>query len=121
MTTADSIKFELLSEGMEDFLGLWEFLWIARESMGIQDPETAKEVALAMVREFIEEGLVIPGNPVEPGPDFDPWNLSPDETMSRIEDRWKSLGHAPTTGEIAWFVTTLKGESWVRAYDRKVD
>ncbi len=114
MGTIEQLKIALVAEGVEDFLGLWEFLWEARETLGVTESPRDREVALDLVRDLLEEGLIQPGAPIDQGPGFDPWELSPSEALKRIEAEWDLLDDDPFTGDIVWFVTTPKGENWLR-------
>jgi hypothetical protein len=112
----DSIKFDLLTEGGEDFLGLWEFLWEVHEILGITDAEDARAKTLGIIRGYLEEGLIAPGFPIENGPDFAAWDLPPDETIAMIVGEWDRLEREPVMGDILWFITTDRGKEWLQSH-----
>ncbi len=112
----DSIKLHLLTEGSEDFLGLWEVLWEVHETLCIKDVNVARAQTLDIIRGYLEEGLIVPGFPIDKGPDFAVWDLPPDETMNMIVHDWDLLGREPVTGDILWFITTDRGKDWLRNF-----
>lgn len=124
----------------DDEVGLWEVVWnVTRDlvnqqpgggellskmaprpwdaELGAQlaerkraiDPNLVREKVLHIVRDLLDAGLIDAGFPADHGR-WESWNLSPAETMSRIEAEWDALGHPPTIGDIVWFVSTIEGD-----------
>ncbi len=108
----------LLAEGGEDYLGLWQFLWEVRETLGIEDPRQARAKTMELVGRCLAHELIAPGFPVGSGPGFDPWNLPAAEALERIRVEWDALENEPFTGDVCWFVTTSKGKEWLARYRR---
>lgn len=109
MATLTDVKRDLVAEAAEDFLGFWLVLSQVQNVLGVEEKPTDRELTLKIVRELLVEDLLLPGSPIDQGPDFDPWNLPVDEAMSRLEKAWDELDDEPFTGDIAWFTATPKG------------
>lgn len=105
-----AMKRELLVEGVEDYVGLWEFPPLVRRHLRTQDPEEVKTVALSLLGELIREDMFAPGELAEQG-GFTPWSVPPEESFRLIEELWNGLGRDPNMGDdIPWFNLTAKGE-----------
>ncbi len=105
-----SIKREFLEEALEDYVGLWQFPQEIRRHSAPVNPQTIKDLSIRLVRELVGEGLFVPGELTENG-GFDPWPLSAQESITRIEQLWEDLGREPNLGDDApWFDLTKKGE-----------
>lgn len=110
MTVTTEIQKDLLAEGLEDYVGLWAFVWCARERMGIEDPARRRSIAMGMVGQMLREGLMRPGDPEPDYSGFKLWELSTEESLSEIEREWDELGREPNIGEIAHFQITHRGK-----------
>ena len=115
------IKLDLLSEGRDDFLGLWEILWVVTETLGVDDDIAAKKQTLGIVWELLVEGHLQVGDVAPGGASLTAWEVPVDEAIDRIAVAWNFLRREPRTGEIAWFETTRKGEEWLAAHGSKRD
>lgn len=102
------LEKSLLREAAEDHRGLWIFPWSLREEFGIEDHEERRRITLRMVSDLLGAGLLRAGFP-KGRLDFEPWTLSADEAVKRIEREWDALGREPDIGEIVWFDITEKG------------
>jgi len=71
------------------------------------DPNLVRERVLQVIRDLLDAGLIDAGFPGKQGT-WESWNLSPAETMRRIEAEWDALGHPPTIGDIVWFISTIE-------------
>ena len=73
------------------------------------DPNLVREKVLQVIRDLLEAGLIDAGFPGDHGK-WASWNLSPAETMRRIDAEWDALGHPPNIGDIVWFISTIEGD-----------
>lgn len=106
---------EVLLEGLDDYLGLWEFVASVRDN-GTVSPRTVREEVLTLVRKLLEEGLVEAGFPTREG-GFAPEDAEAPELLERISGEWDELNREPDIGDIVWFKLTDKG----RRHARKLD
>ena len=110
MERLGKMKRELLLEGMEDYVGLWEFPVLVRRHLRVEDPEEVREVALELLGELVREGTLVPGELAEKG-GFTPWSIPPERAVRLIDELWSELGRDPNMGDdIPWFNLTAKGE-----------
>jgi hypothetical protein len=72
----------------------------------IWERQTRKRpVTLRLARGLIcERGMQV-GFPAEDGRHFEAWQLTPEQSLRRIEDEWIALGREPNIGEVAWFTS----------------
>ena len=104
-------------EGTEDWVGLWELDSTARVRVEDDDEERVLAVTLELTRELIEDGDMIAADPdvsIVHRSQADPWDLSTDEIIDRIERECRQLGRPPGLAEIVHFYTTEKGEDLLR-------
>ena len=108
----------LLARGIDDIVGLWEFLARVREYLDEDDEEEMKAEVLDLVRIMLESGAMFAGDmkPGEPGVEVAAWNLSPADTIERIRKEWDELGRDPITGEIVYFDLTERGREILKKY-----
>jgi hypothetical protein len=108
-----------LIECSEDYVGLWSIIrGIQRDNPGINSLETRRKT-LAIIKKFMQEGLIRPGmfnfnSQIKYVDNFEFWQLSPEETIIRIEKEWDALEEEPNIGDIVWFTTTEKGDKEVK-------
>ena len=106
----ETMKRELLLEGVEDYVGLWEFPPLVRRHLQAQDPEEVRKVALRLLGELIREGMFVHGQLAEKG-GFAPWSVPPETSFRLTEELWNGLGRDPNMGDdIPWFNLTAEGE-----------
>lgn len=120
MSSLEEIKRDFLLEGLEDWVGLWEFGPSVRYKLGIEDLEEVKSASLELVRELVGDGLFVPGELVEKAKGgFRPWDLGPEDSIRAIEELWDDLGREPNLGDDApWFYRTEKGERVAQEHKR---
>ena len=99
----DLVKEEILRELREDFVGLWEFVGRIRAHWPSANAAQVRTLVIRCVRELLAEEAIQPGFPTPDGRGFQPWAISPDETVAAIELVWDRIGREPTIGEIVWF------------------
>jgi hypothetical protein len=110
MTALADIRQELLAEGQDDYVGLWEVAWILRRSKPSYTGDEIREVALEVLGPLLSEGLMEPGSLQEKG-GFLAWTCTPEEALARIDEKWRALGQDPNIGEVCWFSNTSAGDA----------
>src|SRR5262245_43882319 len=108
MNPLDSIQRDLLVEGLEDYVGLWEVAKDVRRLYGEIPPGTVHELVMQRIRPLLREGLIVPGLPTEGGR-FSAWDCDADSAVNRIDAEWSKLGRDPNIWEVCWFKNTDKG------------
>ncbi|NHA16183.1 hypothetical protein [Thioalkalivibrio sp. XN279] len=109
MTTLADIRQELLAEGQDDYVGLWEVAWILRRSKSSHTGDEIREVALEVLGPLLCEGLMEPGTLQENG-GFLAWTCTPERALARIDEEWRALGQEPNIGQVCWFSNTSAGD-----------
>jgi hypothetical protein len=99
----EEISRGLAEEARVDCVGLWTVLWEVKQRLPSLTPAEARVVALAVIHNAIEQGMVVPGEFVAMR--FVPWEGPPEEAVQRIESRWLALGREPNIGEVVWFTS----------------
>jgi hypothetical protein len=87
----DDVKERLLIEGLQDWIHLSEIHQaFAFENHAPKRPVAeAQKLTLNMIRELVNEGLFVLGEPDNKRPSgFETWNMSLDEAMAEIEDAY---------------------------------
>src|SRR5262249_14959141 len=92
----------LVEECGQDHVGLWEVVNAARYDLRASSSEEIQTTALQLVRSLLHRGMLV-GFPAPDGKGFEPWDLSADGAVGRIEQEWSALGREPNIGEVAWF------------------
>ena len=111
----DRISEELLLEGLDDYVGLWEFAPCVRRTLGLEEHDEIRRASMEVLRKLVGGRLFVDGDLAENG-GFAAWSLSPEETLSYVEDLWNELGRAPDLGDnIPWFDLTEEGERLARS------
>jgi hypothetical protein len=101
--TLDTITNQMHKECAEDHVGLWEIHKnVKRQFPGSTDGER-RDLSLEVVRQILEDTAIKAGEPAKDGRSFNPWDLSVDEILARIDAEWDSLDGGPTIGDIVWF------------------
>jgi hypothetical protein len=105
------LKLLLLEALYEDHVDLWRALsLLRREFPSDREPQGERDLLLESIREMLEAGVAVVGQPSQDGHGFDTWNLSPSAAIERIASEWKELGRDPDLWEIAWFTTSAAGD-----------
>ena len=104
---------DYIIEGTEDYVGLWQIIGRFRRKFPQANPQEIKLMTLETTRGILETGFMEIGmfeyvdqNNLE----YQIWNLDIESIINRIEREWDELGRIPSLGEIAWLITTKKGE-----------
>ena len=109
MSALWDIRREILVEGLEDYVGLWQLPWILRRKKPDSTDDEVREQALEIVGSLLREGLVEPGALQENG-GFLAWTCTPRESLARIDKEWRELGQDPNIGQVCWFSNTASGD-----------
>jgi len=109
MRALSDIRQELLVEGQDDYVGLWEVAWILRRSEPSYTDDEIREVALESLRPLLCEGLMEPGALQDNG-GFQAWMCTPEEALAKIDKEWRGLGKDPNIGQVCWFRNTDSGD-----------
>src|SRR5207245_3328951 len=96
----------LLEECRDDHVGLWRIVKAVRLDLGCRTPIEIRTMTVGLIRRLLEEHGALVGHPTADGREFVPWNLPPDQAVSRIEKEWSALGRDPNIGDVAWFTST---------------
>jgi hypothetical protein len=89
----DRVRDAVLLSGADDWVMAGEFVAAARNVA--QDRHIATTLALGVIREMLESGVIEAGDVLE-NDGFVPWGLEPAESADRIEQAWRDLGREPT-------------------------
>lgn len=106
--TRSTTEKEILLEGLDDYLGLWEFVASIRDESNTDDAGEIRRRVLALVRGMLDEGLARAGFPTRDG-HFDVVEMNTEDTVARISREWDELGREPDVGDIIWFRLTDEG------------
>ena len=113
MSELDAIQRDLLVEGLEDYVGLWQVAKQVHRLFGSLPAERVRDIALDRLRPLLLEGLIEPGLPAEGG-GFSAWGGDAGAALDRIETEWRGLGTDPNIWDICWFKNTEKGNALAR-------
>jgi hypothetical protein len=102
-STRQLIRQHLLADCREDDVSLWEALQKARRAIPAATDDQIRQLSLDLIRELLEDGLIMAGVPKPDGQGFERWDLSVPETMDRIAREMDELGHPPNIGDVVWF------------------
>ncbi len=109
MTNQLKIKKLLLMEAAEDYVGLWSVIVEIEDYNPKLDTVSIKNQCLKLIRELLNDNLIEVGT-FNSKSQFEIWQMSNTEIISRIEKEWNQLNREPNIGDIAWFISTKKGE-----------
>ena len=100
-------------EGTEDYVGLWQIIKKIRLNRTDKNQKEVQSITLDAIREILETGFMQIGMfeyVDEKSLEYQVWNLDINTCIQRVEKEWNELGREPNIGEVAWLVTTEKGE-----------
>ncbi len=106
---ASDLKWEILEELKDDYVGAWDVAWLVADDLGTEDPTEVREYALGLLGHMLMFGEIRAGVATDEG-EFEPWPGSPDESLRKITESWECLERTPALGEVAWFDLTPFGE-----------
>jgi hypothetical protein len=73
---------------------------------------------LQVIHDLLESGYVVAGQVAKDENELlyiRSWDLSPSETVKRIERDWSALGRPPKPGEVVWLELTDSGRAKIRS------
>ena len=114
MNEISEIQREILVEGVDDYFGLWEVVWILRRKHPNWTNRQIRERSLEVLRPLLESAYIVAGQLGESG-SYSKWQLGPVESLARIDHEWRKLGRDPNMAQICWFSNTEKGDEAARA------
>lgn len=105
----DTITQDILRECEEDWVALWRVISDIYRVYGENlSAEKLRALTLQVVSKLFASGKVEAGWPTAAG-GWEPWRLSPEAVLARIEAEWDALGEEPSIGaEIVWFAIPMK-------------
>jgi hypothetical protein len=110
----EEVLEDLVEEGREDFVGLWEVIRYVREDLEVEDDAEVRRVTLGLAEEMLKRHGMLAGVPSRDWGDFLAWDLPPDQVIRRIEAEWLALGRDPSLWEVVWFIAPERAR-WLRA------
>ena len=119
MIALSEIREELLAEGLDDCVGLWELPWILRRRDADCMDDEVREQALEIVGSLLREELMESGALQENG-EFVAWTCTPEEVLARIDREWRDLGQDPSIGQVCWLSITALGDKAARWFSNQV-
>lgn len=119
----NSIKESMLLVGLSDYMHLGDPIFRITGGFPLKKPlpEGVREQSLQIIKELLAEGLIEAGSLVNRDPRFEPWNLSPRETIIRIEEKWDELDPTEIANFIVWFRLTPSGQKVAEEIQRQLD
>ncbi|HLI37208.1 MAG TPA: hypothetical protein VKV80_07680 [Streptosporangiaceae bacterium] len=103
----DTLIDELLVRGADDWVDAAEVAWLAKSVGKATTDEDVKKVSFDLIRAVLLAGLMEAGEVAGGG--FFAWNISPTDSVNRIEHAWEILGRLPDIGEVCWLANTAAG------------
>jgi hypothetical protein len=100
----NALRERWVTEASGSDLGLW---WLAndvRETIGaMHTEEQIRDITLELLKPLLDDGSLRVVD-VLPDGSFAAWSGESDAQLARIESSWRSLGHKPGLGDVAWFI-----------------
>jgi hypothetical protein len=98
-------RCSMFSSCWDDWTFFAGFLWEARDLWPGADRAAIRELVLGMIRELLEEDLIVIGELAGEGGDFDRWAMPVEEAIGHVVRGWEALGDEVGPWEVAWFTT----------------
>ena len=114
MTKLDELQRAFIVEGLEDYVGLWQWVARVRDRYPDLNGDGVRAKVLESVGELIRQNAIQAGALAGEG-GFDAWELTPAEALERIETEWIELGRDPNIPDICWFNNTEHGDALASA------
>jgi hypothetical protein len=78
---------EMLSDAYDDYIGLWIVIRAVQDRLPEANEAELKAAVLDLVRDLVDSGTMLAGEPAEDGLPVVPWYGMPTEQVIRIIDR----------------------------------
>lgn len=115
----DQIGIKLLDSGLHDILHFPWILSVVSMHLGKPVGDTSLVApTLEVIRDLLESGYVVAGPVAEDENGLlyiRSWDMSPSDTVRRIEHDWSELGQPPKPGEVVWLELTDSGRAKIRS------
>ena len=106
MDNVEQIVCIIRNELADDYVGLWEIVWICQERAGESSAQLIKAMVLQVIEHLLTDANVVVGQ-YEGRNDgdihFAVWHMSPSDIAKRILNEWECRGEEPNIGDICWF------------------
>lgn len=109
-----------MDRGLADILQLSEIIGVVSRHCNKSVDDTALVTpTLEVIHDLLESGYVVAGQ-VATDEKTDllyirSWEMSPSDTVRRIEHDWRELGRTPNLGEVVWLELTDAGRAKIRS------
>ena len=104
----EKTKTAILAYCIEDWTPIYFVSSFVEQFYRYEDSELIKATSLAIIKNLLDEELVIAGY-LLPGNTFKPWDMNIDDILTKIKLKWDSLERKLIPHEIVWFDITEKG------------
>ena len=108
--TGIGAKEFVLVEALDDFIDLRLLAQHVGDLLRTSDVKTVRNRTLAVIRELLDEELIVVGTLGVMSGEIEPWTCLAEAATERIAREWESLGRAPSLYEIACFQDTPAGQ-----------
>jgi len=110
VTHLNEIQRGFVVEGLDDYVGLWEWVDKVRSRCPDLEDDAVRTKVLELAGELMHQNAIRAGALTRDG-GFDAWELTPAEALERIEREWIELGRDPNIPDICWFINTEHGDA----------
>lgn len=114
MKYLSQIQSDIIIEGLDDYVGLWQVARSVRQETPYQTGGSVRRTSLNELKPLLHRGYITPGQLTEDGGFFE-WPLAPVEALERIDREWLELGQDPNISQVCWFSNTSKGDELAQA------
>jgi hypothetical protein len=115
----NQVGIELLDSGLDDILHFPWIISVVSTHLGKSVDDTSLVApTLEVIHDLLESGYVVAGPVVEDENGIlyiRSWEMSPSDTVRRIEHDWRELGRAPNPGEVVWLELTDAGRAKIHS------
>jgi len=104
MTIIRTIEKEILDECKEDYVCFSTIISWVEQVFKTELTSRLRRIALDLIYRNLMNGNFIAGQ-FNQKLEFEIWDVSPEQVLTRIEKEWKKLGRAPDLHDICYFRT----------------
>lgn len=109
MIKPDAIQRDVLTQGLEDWVGLWVVARLVRELLPAPTADEVRREAVQRLRPLIEGGYLEVGSLTPNG--FEAWRLQGAASVERIDGLWQRLGRDPNLPDNVYLSNTARGDT----------